>query len=62
MPKKTPRIRLAFQIDPELARRIEAAHERMKDGRRFANLSDTCRALVEAGLERDEANAKLWEK
>lgn len=57
-PTRPPRIRLAFQIDQELARRIGAAHERMTEGRRFANLSDTARALIEAGLERDEANAR----
>lgn len=56
-PNRPKRIRLAFQVSTDLNHRIEAAHERMTEGRSFANLSDTCRALIEAGLERDEANA-----
>ena len=61
MAKKPPRPpRVALQITDALQRRIDAAHVRIRSqlGRGTANLSDTLRALLEAGLERDEANAK----
>ena len=56
MLKKPRGPRIALQIDPELRRRIAAAHRRIRAHDAFASLSTTVRALIEAGLERDEAN------
>ncbi len=58
MAPKPDRIRIAFQTDPATAKRIDAAHQRMTKGKPFANYSQTIRALLEAGLERDEENAR----
>ena len=44
--------RYVLRVSPDLDRRIHEAHGRMTGARSFANLSDTCRALLEAGLER----------
>lgn len=62
MPKKTndsPRV--TFSVDPAVLKRIEAAHKRNARGK-FASVSTTLRALLDAGLERDEENARQNEE
>jgi len=52
---------VAFRLDAQLARRIEAAQRRLATkvpGVRVT-WSDVVRGLVEAGLDRDEASARV---
>lgn len=52
---------VAFRLDAQLARRIEAAQRRLASrvpGVRVT-WSDVVRGLVESGLDRDEENANI---